>query len=202
MATMSFDAVPGTLTVVEAEGVLDEGAVVRAVLAGDREAFRVLVERESASVVRVCYRILGDLHEAEDVAQEAFVKAFRAVGRFRAGKPFRPWLLRIVANEARNHRRSAGRRGALALRAAHEIPWRGTAPSPEDDLLAAEGRAELLSALARLSPADRLAIVGRFVLELADEEAAAALGIRPVAVRVRVWRALAKLRRELGEEVA
>ena len=66
------------------------------------------------------------------------MKAFRALGRFQAGRPFRPWLLRIVANEARNHRRSAGRRGALAVRAAHEIPWRGTTPSPEDDLLAAE----------------------------------------------------------------
>ena len=69
-------------------------------------------------------------------------------------------------------------------------------------MLAAEDRAELLAAIDRLAPPDRLAIVGRYVLELTDEEAGAALGIKPGAVRVRVWRALGKLRRELGEEVA
>ena len=69
-------------------------------------------------------------------------------------------------------------------------------------MLAAEDRAELLTAIDRLPPADRLAIVGRYVLELNDDEAAAALGIKPGAVRVRVWRALGKLRRELEEEVA
>ena len=79
MASMSFDAMPGAFTVVDADGALDEVAVVRAVLAGDREAYRVLVERESPSVIRTCYRVLGDLHEAEDVAQEAFVTAYRSL---------------------------------------------------------------------------------------------------------------------------
>ena len=179
-----------------------EAELIELARRGDGDAYVALLRLHQDVSFRTAYLILGTAEEAEDVAQEAFVKAFRALGRFHAGRPFRPWLLRIVANEARNHRRSAGRRGALAVRAAHEIPWRGTTPSPEDDLLAAEGRAELLSAVARLSPGDRLAIVGRFVLELTDEEAAAALGVRPVAVRVRVWRALARLRRELGEEVA
>ena len=76
------------------------------------------------------------------------------------------------------------------------------ARSAEADVLAAEDRAHLLEAIGRLPDGDRMAIVGRYILELSDEEAAAVLGIKPVAVRVRVWRALGKLRRELGEEVA
>jgi DNA-directed RNA polymerase specialized sigma24 family protein len=79
------------------------------------------------------------------------VKEYRALGRFQLHRPSRPWLLRIVLNEARNHRRSAGRRGALAVRAFRELPP-GSVPSPEADLLAAEDRAELLAAIDRLPP--------------------------------------------------
>jgi RNA polymerase sigma factor (sigma-70 family) len=179
-----------------------EGELLELARDGDGDAYVELVRMHQDVAFRTAYLIVGSAAEAEDATQEAFVKAFRALGRFQAGRPFRPWLLRIVANEARNHRRSAGRRGALAARAEHELSRRETGVSPEESLLAAEGRAELLSAVARLSPADRLAIVGRFVLGLSDEEAAAALGVQPVVVRVRVWRALGRLRRELGEEVA
>jgi RNA polymerase sigma factor (sigma-70 family) len=179
-----------------------EAELIQLARRGDGDAYVALLRPYEDVSFRTAYLILGTAAEAEDAAQEAFVKAFRALDRFQPGRPFRPWLLRIVANEARNQRRSAGRRGALAARAAHELPRRGATASPEDDVLAAEGRAELLSAVGRLSPPDRLAILGRFVLELSDEEAAALLGVRPVAVRVRVWRALGKLRRELGEEVA
>jgi RNA polymerase sigma-70 factor (ECF subfamily) len=146
--------------------------------------------------------ILGSADGAEDATQEAFVKAHGALSRFETGRPFRPWLLRIVANEARNHRRSTWRRGALASRAAAEAAFDSTARSAEADVLAAEDRAHLLEAIGRLPDGDRMAIVGRYILELSDEEAAAVLGIKPVAVRVRVWRALGKLRHELGEEVA
>ena len=161
----------------------------------------MLVRRYQDLAFRTAFVITGEAADAEDAAQNAFVKAYFALPRFRQGAPFRPWLLQIVANEARNHRRSAGRRGALAVRAFREVP-RELASSPETDVLAAEDRAELLAAIDRLPPADRLAIVGRYVLELNDDEAAAALGIKPGAVRVRVWRALGKLRRELEEEVA
>ena len=71
---------------------LDDRAIVEAVLAGDREAFRVLVDREGAAVVRACHRILGDLHEAEDAAQEAFVTAFRSLAGWRGDGPFGAWL--------------------------------------------------------------------------------------------------------------
>jgi RNA polymerase sigma-70 factor, ECF subfamily len=178
-----------------------EAELIERARRGSGDSYVALLRLHEAVAFRTAYLILGSADDAEDATQEAFVKAFRALGRFQRDRPFRPWLLRIVANEARNHRRSAGRRGALAVRALREIP-RDPASSPEADVLAAEDRAELLAAIDRLPPADRLAIVGRYVLELTDEEAGAALGVKPGAVRVRVWRALGRLRRELGEEVA
>ncbi len=88
----------------------DERALVDSVLAGDRDAFRHLVERESASVVRACHRILGDLHEAEDAAQEAFVTAYRSLASWRGDGPFGAWLTRIAVRIAL---RQAGRRRAV-----------------------------------------------------------------------------------------
>ena len=82
-----------------------------AVLAGDRDAFRQLVERESASVVRACHRVLGDLHEAEDAAQEAFVTAYRSLASWRGDGPFGAWLTRIAVRIAV---RQAGRRRSVA----------------------------------------------------------------------------------------
>ena len=75
-------------------------AIVDAVLAGDRDAYRHLVERESASVVRACHRVLGDLHEAEDAAQEAFVTAYRSLASWRGEGPFGAWLTRIAVRIA------------------------------------------------------------------------------------------------------
>ena len=97
-------------------------------------AYEELVRRYRDVAVRTA-TIVGGADDAEDAAQEAFVKAYAALGRFRAGSPFRPWLLRIVANEARNRRRSAGRRASLAVRAAEDRPSDGAAPSPEAAVL-------------------------------------------------------------------
>ena len=106
--------------------------------------------------VRVAFLTGGSAAEAEDAAQEAFVKAFRALPRFRAGAAFRPWLLAIVANEARNRRRAAGRRERLAARFAavegEDRPRGDAAPSPEEAVLAGEDREALLRALSSLFP--------------------------------------------------
>ena len=74
----------------------DDRSIVDAVLAGDRDAYRHLVDREAAAVVRACHRILGDLHEAEDAAQEAFVTAYRSLAGWRGDGPFGAWLTRIA----------------------------------------------------------------------------------------------------------
>src|SRR5436309_2642352 len=111
--------------------VLDEDDLIAQARGGDAAAYASLVRRHQDVAFRTAMLITGNAQDAEDAAQDGFVKAWRALGRFRAGAPFRPWLLQIVANEARNRRRSAGRRVQLGLRAAAEEPSGGAAPSPE-----------------------------------------------------------------------
>ena len=149
---------------------------------------------------RTAYLIAGDAAEAEDAAQEGFVKAFYALGRFRAGAPFRPWVLQIVANEARNRRRSAGRRTALVMRTAADAPSGEAAPSPEAALLSGEQREELLAAVNTLREEDRLVIACRYFLELSEDETATTLGWRRGTVKSRLSRALDRLRAEMEDK--
>ena len=147
---------------------------------------------------RTAYLVVGSAAEAEEAAQEGFVKAYRALGRFRPGSPFRPWLLQIVVNEARNRRRSEGRRAALALRAAGEGSSGDAAPSPEGELLAGEDRERLLEAVNGLREEERLVIACRYFLELSEEETAAVIGRPEGTVKSRSARALARLRDRMG----
>ena len=168
---------------------------------GDAAAYEELVRMHQGIAFRVALVNAGDRGDAEEAVQDAFVKAYRALGRFRAGAPFRPWLLRIVANEARNQRRSAGRRAGLALQAAAVVSG-DAAPSPETTALTVERRQALLGGLAALDERDREVLVHRFLLELGEDETAAALGIRRGTVKSRTSRALDRLRAVVGEEVA
>jgi RNA polymerase sigma-70 factor (ECF subfamily) len=144
---------------------------------------------------RTAYLITGDAADAEEAAQDAFVKAHRALGRFRSGEPFRPWLLTIVANEARNRRRTRGRRTALALRAADPV---ASGEDPEAAALAHERRERLLSAVERLREDDREVLACRYFLDLSEEETAAALGVARGTVKSRTHRALGRLQEELA----
>ena len=163
---------------------------------GDAAAFTLLVRPHEDIAFRTAYLITRNAADAEDAAQEALVKTHRALGRFRRGAPFRPWLLAIVANEARNRRRSAGRREALVLRAADEALSGGAAPSPEGVTVAAEKRRELLAAVECLPEEQRLAIACRYFLDLSEEETARVLGVRPGTVKSRLSRALERLRED------
>jgi RNA polymerase sigma-70 factor (ECF subfamily) len=168
---------------------------------GDADAFCDLVRPHQDLAFRTAMLITRNAADAEDAAQEALVKAWRAMPRFRPGQPLRPWLLTIVANEARNRRRSAGRREHLAVRAAGEERLAGgAAPSLEGALLAGELRGELAGALASLSDDDRLVLGCRFRLDLSEAETAAALGVRPGTVKSRTSRALVRLRAALPKE--
>jgi RNA polymerase sigma factor (sigma-70 family) len=179
---------------------LAESDLVAQAKRGDAHAYRALVEQHQAIAFRTAYLVTGSAAEAEEAVQDGFVKAWYALGRFRPEAPFRPWVLRIVANEARNRRRSAGRRERLALRAA-EDPLSGDAvPSPEAALLASEQRVELLEAVNALREDDRLVIACRYFLELSEEETAAALDWRRGTVKSRLSRALDRLRAEIGVE--
>jgi len=160
---------------------------------GDGDAYASLVRAHSDIAFRTAMLITQDAAEAEEAAQDAFVKAWRALRRFREGEPWRPWLLTIVANEARNRRRSTGRRQALELRLVPD----GQAGSAETAVLAGETRSTLLAALARLRDDDRLVLGCRYLLELSEAETAAALGVKSGTVKSRTSRALERLRGEV-----
>jgi RNA polymerase sigma factor (sigma-70 family) len=176
---------------------LDEAELIRRAQRGDTAAFEVLVETHQTIAFRTAYLITANSADAEDAAQDGFVKAYRALGRFRVGEPWRPWLLRIVANEAKNRRRSAGRRANLALRAAEESRSGDAVPSPETALLAGEQRSGLLEAVNRLREDDRLVIACRYFLDLSERETAETLGWRLGTVKSRLARALGRLREEV-----
>jgi RNA polymerase sigma-70 factor (ECF subfamily) len=175
---------------------LEDAELIARARMGEVMAYEELVRRYQDVAVRTAHVISPD-GDAEDAVQEAFVKAYAALGRFRPEAPFRPWLLRIVTNEARNRRRSAGRRAGLALRAAEDRRPDDAAPSPESAILAGESRAALLAAINGLRDEDREIIGARYFLDLSEAEAAEALGLRRGTVKSRLSRALGRLRERL-----
>jgi RNA polymerase sigma factor (sigma-70 family) len=173
---------------------LDENDLIQRAKRGDKHAYEELVYAYQGIAFRTAYVLAGNAADAEEAAQDGFVKAWRALGRFRDGAPFRPWLLQIVANEARNRRRSAGRRAHLALRAATEHSSGDAAPSPEAALLSAEQREALLAAVNGLPEDQRSVITLRFFVGLSEQEVGAALDLPTGTVKSRTSRALERLR--------
>ncbi len=166
--------------------------------AGDTDAYAHLVGRHARMAVRTA-AVLGAGADADDVVQEAFVKAYAALGTLRPGAPFRPWFLRIVANETRNLHRAAGRRSARERRA-----WQRTEPlvsaradDPAEELLAEERHALIVRGLAGLSPAHREVVSCRYLLDLDEAETAAVLGWPRGTVKSRLHRALRRLQANL-----
>jgi RNA polymerase sigma-70 factor (ECF subfamily) len=175
----------------------DDSALLARAQQGDPDAYASLVARYQETAFRAAYLFLGEPAEAEDAVQEGFIRAYRALGRFRLGSPFRPWLLEIVANAARNQRRSAGRREHLVLKLASTA---GPDPdlSPESAALAHEQRDVLLGAVNELREEDRMAISCRYFLELSEAETASFLGVARGTVKSRLSRALQRLRDRLS----
>jgi RNA polymerase sigma-70 factor (ECF subfamily) len=173
---------------------LDEPELIRRAQRGDTHAYEELVHAYQGIAFRTAYVIARNAADAEEAAQDGFVNAWRALGRFREGAPFRPWLLRIVANEASNRRRSAGRRASLVLRAAAGEPSGDAAPSPEAELLSAEQRAMLLAAVETLPEDQRDVVALRYFLGLSEAEVAETLAIPQGTVKSRTARALERLR--------
>jgi RNA polymerase sigma factor (sigma-70 family) len=170
--------------------------VVRAV-AGDHEAYASLVRPHERIAFRVATAITGWSADAEEATQNGLVKAYRSLDRFKPGAAFRPWLLRIVVNEAHNVLRAERRHQRLGLRAAEQHD--AAAPGPDEAVLAREELETVLGALRRLPETDRLAIALRYFAELPDPEAAALLGASEEAYRVRLLRARRRLQTLLEE---
>jgi RNA polymerase sigma-70 factor (ECF subfamily) len=175
--------------------------VVERVLTGDRDAFRTLVDREGPAIIRACHRILGDLHEAEDASQEAFVTAFRALGTWRQDGPFGAWLTRIAVRVA--IRRSQRRRSVTWLDPMN--PGGGDVPGGDDPAtltLRSERANDVRLALARLDEPYREVVALRFFGDLSLSEIADQTG-RPLGtVKTHLHRGLLRLRASLEGGVA
>jgi RNA polymerase sigma factor (sigma-70 family) len=180
---------------------LEDAELIGLARRGDVAAYETLVRRYREVAFRTAYLIARSSADAEDATQEAFVKAYYALDRFRPDGEFRPWMLRIVANEARNRRRSARRRESLLLRLAGDRPSGASAQAPETAAISADTARTLLAAIAALPERDRLVVSCRYLLDLSEAETAAALGVRPGTVKSRLSRALDKLRARLPAEL-
>lgn len=169
-----------------------ESEAIAAARSGDREAFRVLVESHQGVAFRAAYLVVRDAAQAEDIAQEAFVRAFQSLGRFREGEPFRPWVLRIVTNLALNEVRARNRRRGLLDR----VVRLRQEPVPQPERIAEEGEEQAMvwAALNELREEDRVVIYLRYFLELPEREIALAIGQAPGTVKSRLSRASGRLR--------
>ncbi|GGK67365.1 hypothetical protein GCM10010094_30550 [Streptomyces flaveus] len=181
--------------------IVDEAAVIARVRAGEPEAYAELVRAHTGIALRAA-AALGAGADAEDVVQQAFFKAYCALGRFRDGAAFKPWLLSIVANETRNTVRTAVRQRTVVGREAALAEAEPVIPESADPAVAAlevERRAALLAALDRLSEEHRLVVTYRYLLEMDEPETAQALGWPRGTVKSRLNRALRKLQRLLPD---
>ncbi len=177
---------------------VDDRALVQAILTGDRDAFRHIVEREQGTVYRACLRILGRPHDAEDVAQESFVIAYRSLAGYRGEGPLAGWLVRIATRLA--YRRLGQRRPATPIDDASELPLRAPGGDPVAAVLAGERERTVRLAVASLPDPYRETVALRFFGELSLEEIATTTR-RPVnTVKTHLRRGLQRLRQEMSVE--
>jgi RNA polymerase sigma-70 factor (ECF subfamily) len=165
-----------------------EADLIRRAREGDEAAYESLVRAHQEAVFRLAYLFMGSADDADDIAQEVFIRAYRALDRFDDSRPLRPWLLSITANAARNRRRAFGRY-VNALRRLI-VPEISISAEAEKSL---EAQA-LWQAVRRLSAADQEVIYLRYFLELPVNEAAQAMNVEPGTVKSRLSRALDRLR--------
>jgi len=174
---------------------LDDAAAVAKARDGDQDAFRVLVDRHSRSIYRLAYRMTGRAEDAEDVVQEAFVRAYRQLGRFESRSNFATWLYRITFNcsvdymRARPHRETPEAHDKL-----EQMSGQSQGPSTHDLAYAGEIGERVQEALGTLSPQERAAFLMRHYQGCSIEEICAALDLRTNAAKHSIFRAVKKMR--------
>jgi len=175
------------------------------VLAEDRDRFRVLVEQHSRAIFRLAYRMTGNEHDAEDIVQDTFLRAYRALHTFEARANFGTWLHRVAINCALDHLRRIRRRNEelyleVIPREEENEPFASlpaASPTPERLLLSVELKKKIEGAMAELSDKERAAFVMRHFDGCSIEEIGKALGLRGNAAKNTVFRAVQKLREAL-----
>jgi RNA polymerase sigma-70 factor (ECF subfamily) len=177
----------------------DEAQLVRAAQAGEAKAFAEIVRRYQRAMYRLAYGFVRSPADADDVAQETFVRAFQALGRFRVGEPLYPWLARIASNTALSQLRRRRRKPETPLEPLLEAgqQW-GMDDDPLDRVASAEQARHLREAMAELKPEHQAVLVLRVVEDLSYEEIAKALSVPPGTVMSRLSRARAELKSKLA----
>jgi RNA polymerase sigma-70 factor (ECF subfamily) len=176
-----------------------EAALVRAAQGGDQAAFGEIVRYFQRAVYRVAYGLTRNAADADDLAQETFVRAYQAMGRFRAGEPLRPWLARIAVNQAYSLHRRRKRRPETSIEPLIEAgrQWADGGDDPSEQAATGETRRRLTGAFAGLSPEHQAVLTLRVVEDLPYDEIARVLNVPVGTVMSRLSRARAELRRSL-----
>jgi RNA polymerase sigma-70 factor (ECF subfamily) len=178
---------------------MDDRELARLARGGDLDAYEMLLRRYQADAQRVAFFTLRQREEAEDAVQEAFVRAWDRLDRFDVERPFRPWLLKIVTNEARDRSRARSRRDRLRLRATWNTPVSEHGRSPEQQVVTSERMQATLDEINSMDETDQIILTYRFVLDLPTAEIAELLAMPHGTVRSRISRARAQLRERLEE---
>ncbi len=173
---------------------------IRRAQRGDVGAYDALVRAYERLAFRAAYLITRDEHEAADAAQDAFVRAYRALHTFRAGEPFRPWLMRIVTNQALNRIQAGKRRANMNERFIQSENENREPNDAQTNLETREQNEKLMRAVKRLKPDEQTLITLRYFLELPETEVAQTLKIPQGTVKSRLHRTLAKLREIIARE--
>jgi RNA polymerase sigma-70 factor, ECF subfamily len=182
-----------------------DAAVVAQVLAGDKDAFRVLVERHSRSIYRVAYRMTSDAEDSEEIVQETFLRAYKSLERFELRANFGTWLYRIAVNRALDFLSSKKVRMKDAYQIAdspdsdgsHQIQLPAEGPGPDRLLISGEIKKKVALAMSLLTPAERVAFTMRHMEGQSIEEISQALNLKASAAKNCVFRAVQKLRQQL-----
>lgn len=186
----------------------DDAAVIEAVLDGDLDRYAELVDRYQEMALKLAFSLLGNYEDAKEVSQEAFVSAYRSLGRFRGGAQFSTWLYRIVLNECRDEHRRRARRPAISGRiggadsdegeAGLFIDIADPAGDPSDRLAERELARSLVDAVGALPIQQREAFLLHHVHGLPLEEVAGVMGCRVGTVKSHIFRATERVRRQLA----
>lgn len=183
---------------------LTDAAVVAQVLAGDKEAFRLLVERHTRSIYSVAWRMTGNHQDTEEIVQETFLRAYRSLARFELRSSFSTWLYRIAVNRSLDFLKAKKMTDTQPISENpgpdeddQGIQVASSNPGPDRLLLSSEARDRIAQAIGLLSPAERVAFTMRHMEGKSIEEISQALNVRASAAKNSIFRAVQKIRQHL-----